>query len=79
MNYCPEGCGVALVEDVMEVVNNGKCPHDPDATFDEVDFLRCPSCGYEVESEAMLPVFVPEDGRVAPTEDDCDPWKEVGA
>lgn len=67
---CPEGCGAPLVEDVMEVVNNGKCPHDPDATFDEVDSLRCPSCGYEVEAEAMLPAFVRKDGREAPSEKD---------
>jgi hypothetical protein len=68
-----------LVEDVMEIVNNGKCPNDPDATFDEVDSLRCPSCGYEVEAEAMLAPFVPEHGRPAPSEDEFDVFAEVVA
>ena len=64
----------------MEIVNNGKCPHDPDATFDEVDSLRCPSCGYECEAEAMLTPFEPDpDKGPAPSEDEFDVFAEVVA
>jgi hypothetical protein len=40
--------------------------------------MRCPTCGYEVEAEAMLPAFVREDGRPAPGENDpqFDPFHE---
>ena len=79
MNYCPEGCGVALVEETRDVVDQGYHPGDPDAPSHDEQWCRCPSCDYEVEAEAMLPAFVREDGRPAPSEADFDVFAGVSA
>lgn len=67
---CPEGCGVALVEETRDVADWGYQAADPDAPSHDEQWMRCPSCGYECEAEAMLKPFVPEHGRPAPTEDE---------
>ena len=77
MSYCPEGCGVALVEEELETVVSG-CPNDPDAKTEMAWWWRCPSCVYQVEWEAMLPAFVREDGRPAPSEQEFDVFAGVG-
>ena len=76
---CPESCGGTLVEETRDVVDQGYHPGDPYAPSHDEQWCRCPSCGYEVEVEAMLPVFVPKDGRVAPSEAEFDVFAEVGA
>ena len=77
-DHCPEGCGVALVEETRDVVDRGYHPGDPDAPSHDEQWLRCPSCGFEVEADAMLPKLVREDGREAPSENDpqFDPFHE---
>ena len=74
---CPEGCGVDMVEETRDVVDRGHHPADPYAPSHDEQWFRCPSCGYEVEAEAMLTPFVPEHGRPAPSEDEFDVFAEV--
>lgn len=69
MTYCPEGCGVAMVEEELDTVVSG-CPNDPYAKTELIWWSRCPLCGYQVETESMLPAFVRKDGRPAPSQND---------